>query len=137
MSDNQDVKSKVEDFAEVFAKDKLDYYLENSLIEISDYKIIAESQATEVRGRKKINKEDQEFIDSKQKYYDLFSSDKFREFYVFTVKNIFAEIEDVEALEHMMMIRRVNDVLTNIESKLEDSVVDYVSLLLGETKMSA
>lgn len=137
MSDNQDVKNKVEDFAEVFAIDRLDQYLKDSQLELEDYKTIAEANATNSRGRKKLAVEDQEFIDSKQKYYDLFSSDKFREFYVFTVKNIFAEIEDVEVLEHMMLVRRVNDVLTDIESKLEQQVVDYVSLLVGETKMSA
>lgn len=137
MSDNQEIKTKIEEFAETFAIDKLDYYLANSKQELEDYKIIAESQATEVRGRKRINKEDQEFIDSKQKYYDIFSSDKFREFYIFTVKNIFAEVNDVEALEHIMLIHRVNDILTNIETKLEEHVVDYVSLLIGETKMSA
>lgn len=137
MSDNQEMKTKVEEFAETFAVDRLDQYLKDSKQEIEDYSTIAEAQATEVRGRKCINKEDQEFIDSKQKYYDIFSSDKFREFYVFTVKNIFAEVDDIEALEHMMLIRRVNDVLTNIETKLEQQVVDYVSLLVGETKMSA
>lgn len=137
MSDNQTIKNKVEEFAEVFAIDRLDQYLKDSQLELEDYKTIAEANAISSRGRKKLSVEDQEFIDSKQKYYDLFSSDKFREFYVFTVKNIFAEIEDVEVLAHMMLIRRVNDVLTNIESKLEQQVVDYVSLLVGETKMSA
>lgn len=124
-------------FASEYANERLDNYLKQSELEIEDYKIIADSQAEVGRGgRKKIQTEDQEFIDSKQKYLDLFSTEQFRQYYVENLTTIFNDVEP-EVLEYLQFIRKVDKILYGIEDKVETLVTDYANAMTGQVTLNA
>lgn len=132
-----DKEFNIETFATEYANERLDNYLKNSELEIEDYKIIANEQAVVGRGgRKKIDPEDQQFIDGKQKYHELFSTQQFRDYYVENLKNIFNSV-DIEVIEFMAKMSKVDKALYKIEDKMVELVIDYANIMLGTQKMDA